>query len=66
MKKQFLGTSDGQMVISNFRQPRIAAGKEASFTVVNSMKTGWFCLGYRYSLIRQPPGVFAELEVDGS
>jgi len=31
MKKQFLGTSDGQMVISNFRQPQIAAGKKANF-----------------------------------
>jgi len=66
MKKQFLGTSDGQMVISNFRQPQIAAGKKADFVVVNRMKTGWFCLECRYSLIRQPPGFFAELEVDGS
>ena len=54
------------MVISNFRQPQIAAGKKAGFTVVNRMKTGWFCLECRYSLIRQPLGVFAELEVDGS
>ena len=66
MKKQFLGTSDGQMVISNFRQPQIAAGKKADFVVVNHMETGRICSKPRYSLIRQPPGFFAELEVGGS
>ena len=66
MKKQFLGTSDGQMVISNFRQPQIGACNKADFTIVNRIKTGQICLGFRYSCIRQPLGVFAELEVDGS
>ena len=52
------------MVISNFRQPRIAAGKKACFTIENRMKGGWIYLKTRYRLIRQPLWGFAELEVD--
>ena len=48
---------------SNFRQPQIAAGKKADFVVVNHMETGRICSKSRYSLIRQLPEVFAELEV---
>ena len=49
MKKQFLGTSDGQMVISNFRQPQIGACNKADFTIVNRIKMGRICLECRYS-----------------
>ena len=49
MKKQFLGTSDGQMVISNFRQPQIVACNKADFTIVNRIKMGQICLECRYS-----------------